>query len=304
MERQFKRITRDNIPCWYELSWQEKELAIILRVHQDFIENTAPVKQDAPIVIGLKEGFGFKKFTGSLNENFGFDDALEIQAPKDKFIEFLIRIPEIKKLTRRKCRSCDGTGKDEFRAGEKCFNCSGKGREFDYDFMQAETISASLVVFFVLAMLSEKEKETSSFIPQLLTIQTIILRDMHGGSLWGEYSLHLCKWLTSLWQGGHTPIPEMSRAMQTVYTKMFGPSDYIKDYDFRASVDYEWGWLNVNCPGDACGLNPNHNTDYDMKRGEGYKFSCHNVDNAGQQLTLIAGLAALHDRARREIKNY
>ena len=178
MERQFKRITRDSIPCWYELSWQKKEPAIILRVHQDFIESTAPVKQDAPIVIGLKENLGFKKFTGSLNENFGFDDALEIQAPKDKFTEFLIRIPEIKKLTREKCRSCGGTGKDEFRAGEKCFRCGGIGKEIYYDFMQAETISASLTVFFLLAMLTHSEKETSSPVPQLLTVKTTINRDM------------------------------------------------------------------------------------------------------------------------------
>ncbi|MDP2946315.1 MAG: hypothetical protein Q8N61_02580 [bacterium] len=304
MEHQFKRITRDSIPCWYELSWQKKEPAIILRVHRDFVESAVPIKQDAPIVIGLKEGFGFKKFTGSLNENFGFDDTLEIQAPKDKFTEFLIRIPEIKKLTKKKCRSCGGTGKGEFRADEKCFSCNGKGKEIYYDFKQAETISASLTVFFTLTMYCGDEKETSSSIPQLLTVQTITQRNMHGGSLWGEYSLHLRKWLASLWQDGCAPIPEMSRVMQTAYTKMFGPSDYIKDYNFRASVDYEWGWLNVDCPGDACGLHPEHGAEYDMKYGRGYKFSCHNVDNAGQQITLLAGLAALHDLARREIKNY
>jgi hypothetical protein len=302
MERQFKTITRDSIPCWYELSWQEKEPAIILRVHQDFVESAPPIKQDAPIAIGLKKDFGFKKFTGSLNENFGFDDALEILSPKDEFTEFLIKIPEIKKVTQKKCRSCGGTGKDEFRAGEKCLTCDGKGREFDFDFEKAETISASLTVFFLLAM--HPEKETSSPVPQLLTVQTTINRDIGGASLWGEYTLHLRKWLASLWQGGQTPILEMSRAMQTAYTKMFGPSDYIKDYAFRASVDYEWGWLNVDCPGDACGLNPGHDAEYDMKHGGGYKFTCHNVDNTGQQLTLLAGLAALHDLARKEIKNY
>ncbi len=281
MERQFKRITRDSIPCWYELSWQEKEPAIILRVHQDFVESVASIKQDAPIVVGLKEGFKFKKFISAINENFGFDDALEIQAPRDKFTEFLIRIPEIKKVAQKKCSSCRGTGKDEFRAGEKCFRCDGKGKEIYYDFEKAEAISASLTVFFILAMLTHSEKETSSPVPQLLTVQTTINRDIGGASLWGEYSWHIRGWLASLWRGERALISEMCLAMQVAYTKMFGPSDYIKDYAFRASVDYEWGCLNVDCPGDACGLHPEHNAEYDMKHGGGYKFSCHNVDNAG-----------------------
>lgn len=54
----------------------------------------------------------------------------------------------------------------------------------------------------------------------------------------------------------------------------------------------------LNCPGNACGIHPVIH----WEEGEnGYKFSCHNVDTPMQQLTLLAGLATLHDKARQEM---
>ena len=48
----------------------------------------------------------------------------------------------------------------------------------------------------------------------------------------------------------------------------------------------------------ACGLNPSHDH---MDIGQGYEFSCHNTDTPAQQLTLLAGLAALHDLVRKDM---
>ena len=96
---------------------------------------------------------------------------------------------------------------------------------------------------------------------------------------------------------------EMIEAMIKTWQKMF-PTKKVDKYDrysFRASVDYENGWLNVSCPGDACGLNPANSCG--GEDGRGYEFSCHNVDSPMQQLTLIAGLAALCDKAKKEIKS-
>ena len=122
---------------------------------------------------------------------------------------------------------------------------------------------------------------------------------MHGGSLGGEYSIPFVKWLATLF--GTNSIPEMVKAMKIAYNRMLGLHKF-DQFHFLASVDYESGWLNVSCPGNACGLNPIHGAGYDMKRGLGYEFDCHNVDTPMQQITLLAGLAALHDRARKEIK--
>ena len=56
------------------------------------------------------------------------------------------------------------------------------------------------------------------------------------------------------------------------------------------------GRLIMNCPGDACGIHPEN---WYEENDKGYEFNCHNVDSPMQQITLLAGLAALHDEARR-----
>ncbi len=45
-----RMITREDIPCWYELSWQPKPPALILRIHRDFLKEMNVDLQNAPIV--------------------------------------------------------------------------------------------------------------------------------------------------------------------------------------------------------------------------------------------------------------
>lgn len=58
------------------------------------------------------------------------------------------------------------------------------------------------------------------------------------------------------------------------------------------------GYIHLNCPGNACGLDPK---DYDTRKGElfeyGYDLVPHNVDSSLQQLTLLAGLTTLVQEA-------
>lgn len=306
-EFKYKHIVRDTMPCWYELSWQAKPPAIILRVRQDFIENVNSLlvdNSDLPIARGLQQEFGFKKFCGDLSDKFGFDDSFVYCGKKNDFVEHLILLPKIKKETGKKCSDCRGKGrKKTFSYFEHCHYCNGTGREFFYDWPIAKAVSASLTVAFIL--LEFPEKETSAKMPQLMTVRTITQSGMHGGSLGGEFSSFLRAYLASLWRGQTTPIVEITQAMKSAYEFMLGPMTNLCRHDFQAGVFSEFGWLNTDCPGNACGLNPNHNAEYDMKNPDrGYKFSCHNTDTAAQQLTLLAGLAALHDKARREIKSY
>jgi len=52
-------------------------------------------------------------------------------------------------------------------------------------------------------------------------------------------------------------------------------------------------WLNLDVPGDACGLDPDNYNDSDLDVG--YKLVPHNIDSPLQQLTFLVGLAKLHD---------
>lgn len=293
--KEIKLLTRENIACWYELSWRKTKPAIILRVHKDFIKGSKIIPDDNWMVVDLKKQFSFSSFIGDFDGNFGFDSVFIRRGEKGEFVEFIVKIPRIKKYI-GKCEHCDGSGRNK-DLGMRCLYCGGEGKGYSYDWKLVYTISASFTVFFMSSQFPEKE--TSSSLLQLITVRTITESGSHGGSLGGEFSIPLCNWMDSLREKGKPEIIEMVEAMQIAHRAMFASLESYRKWDFRASVDYEGGWLNTSCPGDRCGLNPVH---MGPRKGSGYEFDCHNVDNPAQQLELLASLAALHDKARREMK--
>ena len=258
----FRMITQENVPCWYELSFvEDKKPAIILRVHKEFITNLSPIPKDAPIIKLFMEEFKFRNFIGTFNKNFGFDDSFRRLGEKKNFVEFAVEIPKSKT-----------------------------------SWQSAYAISASFTVFTGLAKFLKVG--TSAPFPQLMTIKTVTKEDMCGGSLSGEFSIPLVRWLVGLYKKNSEPIiPEIIEAMKIAYRYMVGLRRF-DQFDFRARVAYEYGWLNISCPGNAAGLHPDDNAEFDMKRGLGYEFCSHNVDTPVQQITLLAGLATLHDQVR------
>jgi len=297
--KEIKMLTYERIPCWYELSFRKEESAILLKIHKDFVADAEPIKETAPIVAGFMDDFKFSKFSGSLDGNIGFDNCFIFGGVKEDFAEFSVNIPLIKKYSGKKCEDCKGSGKDRLRDDE-CLRCGGTGKEWFYDWKLAFTVSASFTTIF--CWMRFPKKETSSRFPQLMTVFTITEDDMHGGSLGGEYSVELCNWMRSLYQqrGKEYELVEMVEAMKIAEKEMLGKINKFNEYHIWARIESESGWLNVSCPGDACGLHPGNS--FGPKEGRGYEFACHNVDNPMQQITLLAGLAALHDKARREMK--
>jgi hypothetical protein len=288
-----KMLDRDIMPCWYEISWQENPPAIILRLHRDWLGSTTPISEESPVVADLRSTFELNQFGRDFSSDIGFGGKLRRLGEKGEFVEFATCLPVVKKSTGKPCRACKGSGETEF--GDKCSSCRGSGKGHEYDHRESFSASATLNVLFGFLLFPDHETKAKN--PQLLQIQTTTHSGVHGGSLSGFYSAPLVRWLTSL--GHPTPIAEVTNAMVVAYGHMFGGLDPYEERECKATVDHEYGGLNITCPGDACGLHPHHNRI--TRQGLGYQFSCHNVDNPHQQLTLIAGLAALHDRARKEI---
>lgn len=282
----------NRLPRWYGLSWLEADPAILLSIHRDFLADFPVVKPDAPEVLALMQEFGFSSFNGDLERGFGFDHCLVLREGSGESAEFTAALPIVRRETDRPCEWCGGTGNDEFRDGA-CLHCEGRGTEHEYVWKSAFAVSASLNLFFRLAYFPRRR--TSSAAPQLLTVQLYTAQGMQGGALHGMYGIPLAEWLRS--QPPHTGIPEMVNAMKIAYGHMLGASRVSEYSRFRAAIDHENGWLNVDCPGDACVLHPTHSP----VPGRGYEFSSHNVDSPAQQLTLLAGLAALCDRVRRDL---
>ncbi|MBI2448119.1 hypothetical protein HYV44_00965 [Candidatus Microgenomates bacterium] len=248
----------------------------------------------APIIADFKKKFGFQAFCSDFSQGFGFDGAFVPvkRQPKD-FIVLSALIPRVKKRTEEKCRFCGGSKKHPYHEG-RCPCCEGGGYDFWCDYQEAFAISASLCFFGFWAF--HPKENTSSKEPQIMTIDFATLKDMHGGSISGDFSLSLGRYLSSF--PAQTSRPEMVEAMIRAHRRMYGPLSKFEKYNFRASIDYDTGWLNVSCPGDACGINPMNGH---VTKNEGYQFGGHNMDNPAQQLTILAGLAALSDRFRRDL---
>jgi len=295
----FRMIMNEYVPCWYELSWHGKIGGITVRIHEDFIGNSPQVAGDLSYIEYFKKEFGFKDFGNTFTADFGFERCFLFQGVSDGFHEFLVKVPRVKTFEDTVCPHCNGKKKGGFG---KCMYCDGHGKPYHYDYQQAYAISATFTLFTQYASIIEEGKETSAKIPQLLTVRTVTIKDSHGGSLSGDYGIHLGRFLSSLPQ--HTAIDEMVGPMQKAWEIMDGEK-FLKNrggmFGFEAYIANNSGWLNVSCPGDACGLHPSHHS---SERGCGYEFSCHNTDTPMQQLTLLAGLAGLHDKARREIIAY
>jgi len=287
-------LRTENMPCWYELSWREEIPAIVLRVHKDFIQATEQILSNNPdipfwdMMEKLRKDLGLSSFVFKFSENFGFDNAFQRIGEKYGFVEFLIRIPKIEQYTDETCPNCKGTGKNK-DLGIECSFCNGKGKHLIFDWKSGYAVSASFTAFSLLSR--PWSKKTSSTLPQLLTIQTNIKAEIDGAPLGGIYSLALCNWLRMV---GQTNFPEVVEAMKNAYRQMYS-LNRLSGYYFGATNND--GWLVIDCPGNACGIYPSDG----FTRGKGCEFTCHNLDTSVQQITLIAGLAALHDRARKEI---
>ena len=293
-----KLIQHENIPCWYELSWRDKEKSLVLSVHRDFINNEGNIKSDAPIVAHFMEEFGFKSFSGDFSSDFfGFDQSLKRIGECSEFVDFLAKIPATERKTGKKCEYCHGSGKDRIRYGEKCGHCNGRCYEIANEVGKIQALSASFNLFFSFACLPDKE--TTSRLPQLIRVSTVIGHNENRFfvGIGGEYSRAICKWLGSYPK--NTDIEEMVSAMKSAWGKMMPYRSSRYEYGLmEASLPYGNGWLNIQCPGDRCGLNPLGGY---VKDGEGYDFGDNNVDTTAQQITLLVSLAALHDKARKEM---
>jgi hypothetical protein len=283
-------LYRNDQPCWYELTMPNIHRPDVgIRVHNEFIQAN-PLPADMPILKAMAKFLPPERFVGKFDDHFGYDGCFRYVSRNGDYTEFSVSLPQVSK-TGKNCEMCKGTGQDEILERE-CLYCQGQKVQTEYDWTEARAMSATFTVLTFL--LRYPEGITTSPHKQLLTIHTSTPE--FGGSLGGEFSPHMVKWLSRF--GSSVTLPIMEEAMRTAWNHMMQPRTASLDHNqFRASIDGPNGWLNINCPGHACGLNPHYSG---IREGQGYQFTDHNIDNTAQQLTLIAGLAALGDMARRK----
>ena len=292
-------IIKENIPCWYELSFLTEEDAFVLRISEEYLRKRPRILNNNMMVIAMKQQLGFEKFDNNFyGDNFGFDGSFIKTGIKNGFIDLKAVLPLVRKKEDRSCDCCKGTGKNELFADENCIICKGEGISYIYDWKEAFALSATFTLLFTYLYMTEKSIDSKSR-NQLITVCTNTHKEAHGGSLYGEFSKAIVSWMKNI-----GCVESFLNSLKIVTTKAYGKMygckldkvEIFDAYDFKMMMKN--GRLIMDCPGDACGVNPSE--DYGGEKEEtGYKFSCHNVDSPMQQLTLLAGLAALHDEARR-----
>lgn len=255
--KNYKNILDENHPWWFELSFAADEMAIIVRIAEKVAENLEVQKEEnTPIVKKLKESRGLQNWSGDIQDNFGFENALTSRF-SDKGLELVGRLPE-------------GVHKKRQRG---------------------TALASSLHALFIF--LSITDTDSSEILPQLLRVNIAIGNNKMGSfALGGFFSSAARKALSEL---ASNDFKDITEAMTTAYTHMWGSPLEPYQNRFAAHLGYDWGGFIAICPGNACDIGPNHTSD---PEGYGYQFGSHNVDSRLQQLTLLVSLCALHDKIR------
>jgi len=276
-EKNVRYLLMDEVRRRYSLKWHQSGLSIIVAIPAAVL---AGAKIPEGIFEAMREDFGFKVATPSLRDNFGFEKSL-MRFDRGEKVEFIAALPKLGFYLDRPCKECGG---EKEREGMACLYCNGKGLEYVVKHDDVNALSASLAILF-LSLNAMKGEIPGSLDRQFMEITLTARRGCFG--ICGIFGSLVVRWLRA--RQGH--VFEMETAMRRAYDHMFEGNRSFGG-QCEAKITDRNGWLNVTIPGQGCGLVPNMTG---FGRHPGYEFSDHNVDNAGQQLALLAGLAALHD---------
>ncbi len=289
-----------DIPCWFELSFKSGVTpSILIRTRSDLTEmdfgTLARWAEECGRELGINQAplFGTGFFFLPPKEEIGFAPFLTEVRRDNAYVTYQLAVPRV--LTTcggLACDRCGGLGEVEFMGFvETCDDCDGGKLKTVHHWTDALALSLTLTTLSSAWFYLPPKKVVETGRVQLLSFTTVTERRQNGGSLGGSFSPSLVRWLVA-----NPDLSSVERAMRETFGHCLGTSE--DGFMSRFRVWNRNGWLILDCPGDACGIHPSEQYSDSGVRG-GYDFSCHNVDSPVQQLTLLAGLAALHDEARR-----
>lgn len=174
----------------------------------------------------------------------------------------------------------------------------------------ALTLNA-LLVAHNQGMLSEHQAERATNLTQLVSLDTVCgVSGFYAHGAHGHVFPSMRRWLYDYAQrttaepsslSCNRPLPDsVHDAVWQAWLALSDESDFREfEKETCSGVVSSEGRFLLHCPGNACDLAmyPDHDYGPDSSSGLG----CHNLDAAEQQLALIAGLAALHDLASRDL---
>ena len=272
-------IKKVNIPAKYELGIKDKTILTIRahNTHSNFIKENLHSK--TPLVERLlaDPDLNLPKFIEPKEEAWGFGKIINTMQDKDPdWVNFECQLPIISQIIEGE------------RENDEC--------------TKAIPVSATLKGLF--SSLNICEEDTNCQLPQLLIIKGLTIRssDCPDSGLEVGLSPALITWIAKQARSGnYSNENAIMSAMIDAYQHMFFKGNekkfkemYGGSFEVRFSLPK---WVKMDCPGDACGLDPDSD---DPGLDKGYTLSSHNTDTPLQQLTLLIGVARMHELARKD----
>lgn len=142
---------------------------------------------------------------------------------------------------------------------------------------------------------------------QLLTVKAMRLPQggLHSHPVHGEVSVEGLRWLERVGKEGEgelssftytRPLPaQVASSMQQAWKSLaWDRTSRAMSEDIHGRIT-EDGRFTLTCPGNACDVSIYPDGFYGSEDGLPAYFGCHNLDAPEQQLTLVVGLAVLHE---------
>jgi hypothetical protein len=274
----------------YDLSWNDESGSIEVRFPYDMVQDLPELDDDTPIVQWMREDLGIEsKFDGNYLHHFGFDVGL-YQELQDGIVTHSARLPCYTMAT---CDNCDGNGKrDPVFGDEDCIICEGTGDMRVIQWDKLLIMRANLKLLFEALNAWEYSSGIAAEQPDMAINLSVIKPGMEASNMSVPFCDGLCQWLVAISENKWTMLDEVVTAMTRAWDIMSKGRDYDKYY-IRAFC--EQGRLIMDVPGNATGIYMGTGS---FGAGYGTMYS-HNMDTGLQQLSILAGLAKLHDLYRK-----
>lgn len=265
-ERKYIDITREDRPAIYEIGVENNGRALKVAIHSsvaDFLKDISN-RANVPLIEYLKKELklpGFKGFDDP-KKPWGFANAMiPLKTDNPNWITWQCKLPK---------------------------------KKGEVNWYSLYSICASLN--FLSRVLVVAGEGGGDIKPQLLELSLLTERGMNGSALSVKLARAFIPWIVSQaeyldqYQERH---PLIVGPMKAAYEHMVWRESLGRFFAFFRPPK----WVNLSVPGNACGLDPE---DYSTREPEvGYELLSHNVDTPIQQLSLLMGIAAMHDEARK-----
>jgi len=266
------QVNREDVPRWYGLSYRPPSKttppAVIFLLRRGIREIVADGMQKVLLSEPSAQEYGTLFFERDITKGFGFDCTMRCEDEEGGYLKLVMPLEQRRGLS-----------------------------------LYAESYS---LLFRALNYAPAARHDSDTARVQLLQLESSYSKEshgFHGAPMGGKSAPALRHWM----ERRHPKRPRLRKveeAMRDVYAHL---SDFLQEEGiskrslegmFTASIG-EKGGFGLNTLGNACDVST---MDWwNTEDGCGHRLGCHNLDTPIQQISLLAGFAALHDMAAKAL---